>query len=588
MLCLAPHRRHSQRHIPAASVAIGALAIAVLVASCSGGSHGANASAGPGTTYVLAIESLPIGIDDPLVTVAGPATARIVNNAIVPVVPVVTASIPNPQNSPPAGSVPVVCNAPTVAVTVQILQTWTLNRTTGDRLVRMTYPASLTGQLNSTTQTFSACSFVYATGDFIVYADQSAVPVDLSKAYANARGCPNTLALSVVANGDASRNVSANALLDTLFDSSAIVNGVFVPGPLCGGVWALSFAQGVPPALSRLAFSATIAPPATDLAADALNVYAIGTSIASRSYGVSFPDAACPIALTQPGASGSTCETIPGAAALLIYPGNDTSTAVYEPQLYLDGNSRPSLALQDVGSCAGAGACTGAPNLPAPALFAIDPSGAMATAITTDASGYPWNNSLGVSPVGAVDGWLLMGFEGGAPFSGLLWNPANGITLSVCGPFSLGTACDSTLVIGSTAFGMSICQRNFATPSLCGGTPAIGVLDVPTASLQNWNPVAAGWLPLDLVPVTPLLGAATVPLWFTDHVLFPACPATAGLNCPAPGWVSLDFASGVFTPVPGLPAGIAAQLVPGSQSLSSPEVRTGQRGQEGAARSARP
>jgi hypothetical protein len=559
------------------------LIIALILAGCGGGGAGnvpTPASVAPtashgGSSYTLRAASIPISISDKLVTVtvsaanrtasmqtvaqltatqitptlSTQATAKLVSGQAILVNPVFSTTVTVPDPTDPTKkiqqTVSVTCDTSSIPTVIHVNKANALNYSTGDILVNMDYPTSVSAAYDPQANIFSACSFTYTTGDFIVYGDGSVSSMlDSNFGEVPPPGCQTGIPMQrVIAAGDPNRNPSNVPLFNSLYDTSYVDGrtNTFHPGPLCGSVRALSYSKLSGISIATLNFSNDVLQNNTSFAADsANNFYAIG---ADRTHGGYTTSTTCPILVTQIGSPGSTCITIPNVANYINYPATGLFQAPY-PALFVGMTGAPILSLQTYSYGCGIGYCEG--QLSSPTLFNIDPSLPMSSIIPTpamDASGFPWGIRAEQIPVGFSNGYLM--FSTGSNGDGILVNITTGNVIHTCTNIVTGSdyGCSTAESFGDYVYGYVGCATTSNDANLCINIPVFSRTNTLTGNTDTWDLTALGYLPEDGIGYVQVK-----PIFDTNQVTFLACSAP-NFACASPNWVSLDFTTGLITPV---------------------------------------
>lgn len=553
--------------------------VSILLTACGGGSSsgGTPPANNNASSYTLRAASIPISISDKLVTVtvtaatrtaslqtatqltatqltstlSTQATAKIVSGQAILVNPVFSTTVTVPDPTDPTKkiqqTVSVTCDTASIPTVIHVNKANALNYITGDLLVNMDYPVSVTATYDSQTNTFSACSFTYDTGNFIVYGDGSVSSMlDSNFGEVPPPGCSTGIPMQrVIAAGDPNRNPSNVPLFISLFDTSYVdgLTGTFHPGPLCGSARALSYVKGGGQTITTLNFSNDVLQNNTSFAADsANNFYAIG---ADRTHGGYTTSVTCPISVTQIGSPGSTCITIPNVANYINYPATGLFQAPY-PALFVGTAGAPILSLQTYSYGCGIGYCEG--QLSSPTLFNIDPSQPMSSIISTpslDASGGMVSQQ---TPMGFSNGYLMFFPSGGNGVGdGVLVNITTGNVIHTCTNHWAGVngdfGCSTTESFGDYVYGYVSCASTSNDANLCINSPSFSRTNTLTGITDTWDLTALGYLPEDGIGYVP-----AKPIFDTNQVTFLACPSP-NFACTSPNWVVLDFTTGQITPV---------------------------------------
>ncbi len=559
--------------------------VVALLNACSGG----GASTADTPTYALTPKSLPISATDKLVTVTVSATnatfasnrnqsilatildflvssanaalnptlsvlatAKIINGAVEKVDPVFTTQVPDPSVTPtannphPSKSVSVVCDTDSIPTTVQVNSVWALNKATGDMMVNMKYPSSVQAKYDQVTEKFSSCSFVYSSGNFIVYGDQTVGdtidPLVGGEKQTGACAMNDGAFFWIVANGDPSRNTSNFPIILDLHDSSYFDGdtNTYVKGPMCGSARTISYGKGIATVITKISFNNPTLANSGSFAADTSNIYAVGSEPDYGGYAVKIN---CPVSVVKISDGSTSCVSIPSISNYVDYPvppsqaGSANNLKKPYPSIFINSDANIILSLQQFNQCSVWG-CSNVGAVSPPILYSIAPASLTASELSPDTSQYP--NTTYLTPVGASNGFLTLADSGGGLVNGVLWNMNTGQILHTCTVDPVfGAGCpDYHWVYGDYVYGMRQCAYNSSTPNACLGTPSIGRVNTKTGVAQHWDPFALGWLPQlqQSVPV----------LWFANQVTFFACRAPTS-TCIDPSWVTLDFSSGTIT-----------------------------------------
>jgi hypothetical protein len=500
-------------------------------------------------------------------TLSTQATAKVVAGQVLLVNPVfsTTVKVPDPADATKTIDlkVSVTCDTASIPLSVNVKKAWALDLTTGDLLINMDYPSAVSATYDKTTNTFSACSFTYTNGLFTIFSNGStSKPIDLTLGVTSTKpGCNfNPTFFSVIAAGDPSRNSSSVPLLNSLSDTASVGStGLFSPGVLCGSVRAFDYKNSSVPVITEINFSNDVLPNNSSFAVDATHIYAVGSS---REYGGYAVNSACPVAVTQIGAPGSSCIGIQNSSTYISYPvsatqvqaaGANASGLVQKPypSLFLGSSGTPMLSLQTYSGLCGISSCDG--SLATPAIFGFGPGTTTAQKLLTaalDSSGFPWGvTGSNPIPVGTSNDYLM--FSLGGSNAGVLANISTGNILHTCTNLFGGSdiGCTYAVESGDFVYGLSVCGYQGASPDVCINSPQIGRVNTLTGTQNQWDLKSLGYLPLPAMSnSTNTISLPVPPIFYTDQVVFLACPSPH-LTCPAPNWVSLNFSTGQITPV---------------------------------------
>lgn len=585
----------------------------LVMAGCGGGGNG-NSSTGP--HFSLTPTSIPISINDKLVTVtvtqntgavafatrlknflaktwdniipsalaaqltptlSTQATAKIVAGQAVLVDPVYTAEVTYPDPNNPGHTITrkvnVTCDTASIQTTVHVNKAWALNLTSGDVLVNMDYPSSVDAEYDPNTNTFSACHFEYSSGYFIVFGDSSVSGlVDPALGAKPApQGCnmmTDLEAMRVIAAGDPTRNPTGVPLLNSLHSATMVTSSGATIGPLCGSLRALNYSAANTASFTPLTFSTTIQTYNQSIAVDASQrVYAVGIDM---NYGNMAIDPACPVATMKIGDTSSTCMGVPNLSNFVSYPvpaSQVQAAGMYGPYIiksanatiFIDKNGLPLLSLQPFSGC-NIGGCL---NVQKPTLFSIDPALATISQLATpalDASGFPYAISGNMTPIGLSNDYLM--YSNAGPGNGVLVNVATGAVIYTCSNNILGQefGCNAADAFGDYVYGFVGCAISGAAPDTCINNPSFNRVNTKTGVVEHWDLKSMGYLALNSMSnASNTMSLPVRPVFFTDQVVFLACP-TPNLACAAPNWLSLDFATGQITQVTS--GGITFDMLP--------------------------
>jgi len=509
-------------------------------------------------------------------TLSVQATAKIINGAVVNVNPIFSTQVPDPSVTPTTGNpnplktVPVVCDIASIPTTVQISSVWALNKAAGDMLVNMKYPTSVQATYDPATGKFSACTFAYSSGNFIVYGDQTVGDtVDpLVGGVTQTGTCANYSGIySIIANGDPSRNTSGTPIVTDLFDSSYFdgSTSTWVPGPICGSARTITYGKGIATQIKKVNFNNTTLTNTGSFTADSNYIYAVGSDPGYGGYAIKI---SCPVTVVKISDGSTACVSIPSITNYVNYPqlnqvGSTLNLKKPYPSLFTNSNGNIILSLQTFNQLCSVSSCGNVGAAAPPILYSIVPANLAVSALSPNTANYP--STVFMTPVGASNGYLTLAGIGGGPINGELWNMNTDQLLHTCliDP-TFGAGCtNSHWVFGDYVYGMRQCAYNSSTPNICLGTPSIGRTNTKTGVVQQWDPVALGWLPQQSA-LTAQGFQYTPVLWFSDQVTFLACSAPTS-TCSNPSWVTLDFATGSITPAdPSLTSGVAMTLVQAS------------------------
>lgn len=579
------------------------LAICSYLTGCGGSGNSAG-----GTRYSLIPTSVPISIQDKLVTVTvtqgsnhlalldwlksyaktawgvilpsayanqitptltSQATAKVVSGQTILVDPVfsTTVTVPDPNDSHKTirKTVSVHCDISSIPTTIHVNKAWGLNFTTGDLMVNMDYPASVTADFDPRTETFSSCAYIYESGFFIIYGNgsvSSKLDPTLGGTTIFAPGC-NVFTwseiLNVIPAGNPSKNPTNIPLLNTLHSTSLDALDGYQVGKLCGSLTALSYSPAGGQTFTHLTFSNDILPNSTSITVDAAqNVYAIGSD---RNYGGAAMNTACPVSTMKIGDSTSTCLSIPNQTNFVNHPVSAAQLQAagrYGPRVTLESTTAlfigqgglPILSLQpNTGLCNISG-CLGAAK---PSLFTIDIATSTIASLATpalDAAGYPFG-AIGIPiPFEMANGYLMFS-NGGPPSSGILVNISTGNVIHTCSNLIFGQdhGCNEAHAFGDYVYGFVGCAYQGGDPNTCINSPTVDRVNTLTGVAEHWDIKALGYLAVNgITNSTNTASLPTRPILFTDQVVFLACPSP-NLACTSPNWVSLSFATGQITPV---------------------------------------
>lgn len=580
------------------------LAICSSLAGCGGGGGG---SAG-GTQYTLTPTSVPISIQDKLVTVTvsqgsselalmdrlrtyaetawdvilpsayasqltptltSQATAKVVSGQTILVDPVfsTTVTVPDPNDSSKTiqKTVAVRCDIASIPTTIHVNKAWVLNFTAGDLMVNMDYPASVSADFDPQTETFSSCAFAYESGFFIIYGDgsvSSKLDPTLGGTTTFAPGC-NVFTwgeiLNVIPAGSPSKNPGSSPILNTLHSTDLDAVDGYQVGTVCGSLTALSYSPAGGQTFTRLTFSNDILPNSTSITVDAAqNVYAIGND---RSYGGNAMNTACPVSTMKIGDATSTCLSVPNLTNFVDHPVSAAQLQAagrYGPYvtresiaaLFIGQGGLPILSLQPSTSLCNISGCNGAEK---PSLFTIDIDTSTIAALATpalDAAGYPFGSIGTPTPFEMINGYLMFS-NGGPPSSGVLVNISTGNVIHTCSNMVFGQdhGCNVAHAFGDHVYGFVGCAYQGGDPNTCVNSPTVDRVNTLTGVAEHWDIKALGYLAVNGISnSTNTMSLPTRPIFFTDQVVFLACPSP-NLACASPNWVALSFATGQITPV---------------------------------------
>lgn len=512
-------------------------------------------------------------------TLSTQATAKIVAGQAVLVDPIYTAEVtysdPNNSGNKITKKVSVTCDTASIQTTVHVKKAWALNLTSGDVLVNMNYPTSVDAEYDPNTNTFSSCHFEYSSGYFIIFGDSSVSGlVDPALGdIPSPQGCNMTdmEAMSVIAAGDPTHNPTNVPLINSLHSSTMVTSSGATIGPYCGSLRALNYSPTSAANFTTLTFSNTIQTYNQSIAVDASQrVYAVGIDM---NYGNMTIDPACPVATMKIGDTSSTCMGVPNLSNFVSYPvpaSQVQAAGSYGPYLiksayatiFIDKNGLPLLSLQPFSGC-NIGGCL---NVQKPTLFSIDPAIATISQLVTpalDASGFPYGISGFMTPIGLSNDYLM--YSNAGPGNGVLVNISTGAVIYTCNNNVLGQeyGCNAADAYGDYIYGYVGCAYNGGAPDTCINNPSVDRVNTMTGVVEHWDIKSRGYLLLNSMSNASYTMSRPVrPVFFTDHVVFLACPAS-NLSCTAPNWVSLDFTTGQITPVTsrGIPFNMLPTLV---------------------------
>lgn len=579
------------------------ISVSFVVNGCGGGGAGGGSTTGSGVQYSLTPSQIPVSIHDKLVTVtvtqgttnlafadrlinmltpvwdailpsafanqlsptlSSRATAKIVGGQAELVSPIFTATVTKTDPADPSktiqATVNVTCDIDSIPLTIHVNKAWAINYATRDLLVNMDYPISVTATYHEQTNTFSSCSFVYTTGYFLVFGDNSvSAPLDPALGEGPVQsGCWGRTALDtirVIAAGDPTRNPTNTPIINSLYDTSLVTATGYTLGSFCGSLRAMNYSRSPASAtFTTINFNTDIQTTNDSIVVDAAqNIYAIGSD---RNYGGIAINTACPVSVTKAGNASATCLSVPNLSSFVNYPvtaaqlqaaGTYGPFLVQEsqPTMFIGQSGSPLLSLQPYAGLCNIGSCLG-PILK-PTLFNIDTATSTITALATpalDASGFPYGMAGNLIPIGFSNGYLM--FSMGGPGIGILANINTGTVVKTCSNPVNGSdfGCNEADSFGDYVYGFLGCS----SPYFCLNNPTIDRVNTATGVVEHWDLKAMGYVALNSMSNSTNTASVPVrPIFFTDHAVFLACP-TSNLALP-PNWVSLDFATGQITPV---------------------------------------
>ncbi len=459
----------------------------------------------------------------------------------------------------------VTCDVSSIPLTIHVNKAWAVNYVTGDLLINMDYPISVTAKYDEQTNTFSGCTFVYASGYFLVYGDGS-VSTLLDPALGEVptqTGCYGRSAMDtirVIAAGDPTRNPTDVPIINSLYSTSLVTGTGYTVGSLCGSLRAMNYSKATTsPTFTTVSFNTDILPTNDGIVVDAAqNVYAIGSD---RNYGGMAMNPACPLSVTKIGNVGAICLGVPNLSNYVNYPvsaaqlqagGAYGPFLVLEshPTLFISQNGSPLLSLQPYAGLCNIGSCLG--PIQKPTLFNIDAASSTVSVLATpalDASGFPYGLNGDLIPIGFNNGYLM--FSMGGPGIGVLANINTGVVLRTCSNLvdRSDFGCNEADSFGDYIYGFVGCAYQGSAPNVCINNPSINRVNTATGVIEHWDLKSMGYLALNGMSNSTNTASVPVrPIFFTDQAVFLACPSP-DLTCPSPNWVSLDFATGQVTQV---------------------------------------